>query len=760
MEAFSLRSAIQRLQSGQIIPVLIVSLISGLVVTTYQISFGSLIFNGYLSPYLSNGIGFCLMGVVMIASIEAVLSGNPGMVAIPTVASAVIVASIAGNLANALAGQTERIFPTVIAGITISSLLTGVVFIILGWFGLGNLIRFIPYPVIGGFLAGTGWLVFRGALKSMNGIALDWNSLPKFLETGALIRWLPGFALGVAILWISRKIKHYLVIPVIILTSIGTFFLILHLTNTTIPEAVKLGLLFEPFTPGSLWSLPPVQDLVLVDWGVILSQFGEIATLILISSITVLLYASGIEVTAGTEVNLNRELSACGLANLAAGFSASIPGYTIITMSVLSHRLGARSRMVGILVALICASFLFWGAGLIAFFPKPVLGAVLSYLGLTFLVDWLVMGVKRLSSLDYMIVVIIMIVMSSLGLLPGLATGIALAAGLFIVQYSQTPVVRHVLNGRTYQSRVTRSMPDLELIRQKGQALSIMEMQGFVFFGTANRVYEDIKTRLQDTHIEKLKMLILDFRQVNGIDASAALCFVRLKRLLRQNHVRLVFTSLKPQVEKVLRRDVLTSSDQDLWRVFPELDLGVEWFETQILETASTSLDQIQLQPGVAQPGIQAGGLAILFTTFRDELKTLSDSTEDALLKFLETLKPIELDAGQVIIHQGEPQDKLYFLDSGELLISYQISSNAEQIRMGAGGPGMIVGELGFYLGVPASATVSATKPGVVFSLSIEELADLERDNPAIAAILHRFLLKRISRQLLSAMETIDMLMA
>src|SRR5512143_1522021 len=139
----------QGLPPQRLLPILTVALISGLVVITYQVSFGSLIFSGDLSPYLSAGIGFCLMGVVLIGGIEALLSGNPGMVAIPTVGSAVIVATMGAQIANELSGAPERIFPTVTASITVAALLTGAAFLVLGWFKLGNLIRYIPYPVIG-----------------------------------------------------------------------------------------------------------------------------------------------------------------------------------------------------------------------------------------------------------------------------------------------------------------------------------------------------------------------------------------------------------------------------------------------------------------------------------------------------------------------------------------------------------------------------------------------------------------------------------
>jgi SulP family sulfate permease len=125
--------------------------------------------------------------------------------------------------------------------------------------------------------------------------------------------------------------------------------------------------------------------------------------------------------------------------------------------------------------------------------------------------------------------------MGSFGLLPGLGVGILLAVGLFIVQYSRVPVVRNAFSGRLYHSRVVRSHPQAELLRQEGQALLILELQGYVFFGTANRVYEELKERLASAQATPLRVVMLDFRRVIGIDASAALSFARLKRLLRQH---------------------------------------------------------------------------------------------------------------------------------------------------------------------------------------------------------------------------------
>jgi len=107
-----------------------------------------------------------------------------------------------------------------------------------------------------------------------------------------------------------------------------------------------------------------------------------------------------------------------------------------------------------LLIAAVSAGMMFFGGPLIALFPKPVLGGLLIFLGLSFLADWLYDGWNKLSRADYVIVVVIFLVMSLFGLLPGLGVGVALAAGLFIIQYSRVPVVRRTVSGRTYRSRV------------------------------------------------------------------------------------------------------------------------------------------------------------------------------------------------------------------------------------------------------------------------------------------------------------------
>src|SRR3972149_8599869 len=99
------------------------------------------------------------------------------------------------------------------------------------------------------------------------------------------------------------------------------------------------------------------------------------------------------------------------------------------------------------------------------------------------------------------------------------------------------------------------------------------------------------------------------------------------------------------------------------------------------------------------------------------------------------------------------------FLDAGELTIEYRTGEN-QTLRLETSGPGTIVGELGLYLGTPASASVTAAQPSTAYSLSFDNLRRLEMEDPLAAALLHRFLLKRVGQRLQPSLEAMDALAA
>ena len=102
------------------------------------------------------------------------------------------------------------VFATVLVAIGMSTLLTGIVFFALGRFRLGSLIRFIPYPVIGGFLAGSGWILSQGSITVMTGLPLTLDNLPALIGPDMVVKWLPGLGFACALMVTLRVFQPVL----------------------------------------------------------------------------------------------------------------------------------------------------------------------------------------------------------------------------------------------------------------------------------------------------------------------------------------------------------------------------------------------------------------------------------------------------------------------------------------------------------------------------------------------------------------------
>jgi len=317
----------------------------GLTEVMTQISFSALIFTGDLAAYISSGIGFLLFGAAAMCLVVSVLSSRPEMIASSQEVPAAIFSVMGVAIVVAIPNSLESAFYTLVATIIITSIIAGIVFILIGRFGLGRLVRYIPYPVVGGFLAGTGWLLIIGAVGVMLGEPLTFSNISTLFDNSILLMWLPATVFGVVMLVFHRRIDHSLLFPGLIVGGFILFYAVLAVTGTSIEEARSLGLLFEKMSRGGLWRPPPVSFLFDVQWLVVLSQAGSIAAIILVSVISLLLNTTGIELIIKQDVNLDRELTAAGIGNIAAGLGGGVVGYHALTVSALGHSIGASTRI-------------------------------------------------------------------------------------------------------------------------------------------------------------------------------------------------------------------------------------------------------------------------------------------------------------------------------------------------------------------------------------------------------------------------------
>jgi SulP family sulfate permease len=456
-----------KLQDVRVIPGLFAGAMSGTLVVIFSISLAALIFAGDLQGHLPAGIGIALTSAAIIGIISTLGSSFRPVIAAPQENTAVILALMATSISGYIKGKdpTADPLPTIVAAIALTAVVTGAFFLALGLLRLGKIVRFIPYPVVGGFLAGTGWLLVTGSFSVMTDVPLGLG----LLNTAALHLWLPGFLFGCVLTLILRRYHHFLLLPALLAGSILIFYVILLASGTPVSKAGEMGLLLGKIPSGGLWPPMSLSAVAAVNWSVIVREAGNVAATMILAAISILLNASGLELATEKEIDLDRELRTTGVANLATGLLGGMVGYLSLSESTLNHRAGANSRISGVMSAVFCIGALVVGAQAVSYFPKPVLGGLLLFLGLAFLVESVYDAWFRLPRVEYALVILILFVVATVGFLEGVATGIVVSSILFAVNYSRINVIKHAISGVDLRSNVDRRAID-ERILEEGWA--------------------------------------------------------------------------------------------------------------------------------------------------------------------------------------------------------------------------------------------------------------------------------------------------
>ncbi|WP_148314637.1 SulP family inorganic anion transporter [Sorangium cellulosum] len=700
--------------------------VSGTLVVTFDISLAALVFTHDFADRLSKGIGIFLVSSVIVGVIVALLSSFRPVIAAPQEDAAVIFASMASAIAAGVhkVDPNADAFPTVIVAIALTSVVAGGFFLLLGILRLGVLVRFIPYPVAGGFLAGAGWLLVQGSLSVMSGKPATLPMLPE-LFASSLDKVLTGLLFGLLLVALLRRYTNLLLLPILLVGSTGVFYLMLTLAGSSVTQAFADGWLLGPFPREGLW--PPVEasDLQKVNWPVLFDSGGNMVAVTVMAAITVLLSASGVELATEQEIDLDRELRATGVANIVGSMFGCVVGYMSMPESSMNFKTGANTRLAGLFAASVSALVLIIGADAISYYPRPVLGGLIAYLGFHFLINTLYEGYFRLRRTEYLVVVLILLVVAVWGFLLGVAVGLGVSLILFALSYSRIEVIRNAISGVHLRSNVARSDGEEMTLMERAKQLYILQLQGYVFFGTAYNLLTSAQQRIQSTDAE-IRYLLLDFRHVNGLDSSAIASFLRLRRLAKANSVRLILTEVPADIRNHLERGEVVIENDDVCRIYPDLDRGLEACENEIIQEAPPSM----LPP------------PMLFYDLQDVFNGRED-----MLRFLGYLERVEAPAGFDLFRQGDISKDLYLIESGELTAWLEIDGRKIK-RLRTMGPGSVVGESGLYMGEKRSATVTASRQATLYRLSEEALRRLTDEAPELAAAFHHFVVTLLARRI------------
>jgi len=590
-----------QLQPRNLLPSLSAGLVTGIIAVIRAISYAALIFTGSLSGYLSTGVGMAIFSNAVIGIVVALLAPFPGIIATPLAAPTAVLAT----LASAIALQMNDSFPpqeillTVIAAIIISTVLSGLLLLLLGRFKLGNQVQLIPHPVIGGFMGGTGLILIQGSLQVMTNVEFRLSQLSVYLQPEVFPNWITGVICALILLFVSNRYKHFLIIPGTLLAFIGIFYLGFFVTHTSFTEAkAQDWLLSFPIEESQLWQPLRPSQWGGIHWSVILQNWDAIASVIFICLLELVLTKNGIELFVRRDIDINRSLEAVGLSNVIAGLGSGMAGNQALPSTILVSKMGASRRLTGIICACVSLVVLFLGPSLLSFFPRPVIGALSFYLGLSLVIQWVYRTWFQLDVSEYLIILASLIVIFTVGFLEGIAVGFAAQLILFLYNYAQQDIINDDWDGIERRTEML-SFAASHLLEEKTHQIQLWQLQGYIFFATANRLVEKFRQLLDREQQYKLSYLIIDGSRLEGLDASAVLSCAKILRLAYQKQITIVYTNLNPSVEHKLDRGDALETDNPYCKHFSNLDQGLQWCESQLLqevsleESASLSYDSL-----------------------------------------------------------------------------------------------------------------------------------------------------------------------
>jgi SulP family sulfate permease len=697
--------------------------VCGLTIIVFAASYAALIFAGPLAAGQPAGFVAMFMSCLVTGLGAAVWSSLRFASASPDGNSTVVLAAIAMQIQHTMgpAASAEALGATVVTMLMLAAIGVGGVIAVLGLLRAGRIVRFIPYQVTAGFLGATGWSLTLGGMAVGVGMPLDWAA---FAAADVQLKLAAAMLVGVALLVVVPRLRSPLAVPGVLAIAVALHHVIAAWLGVSVAAQTQSGWLLN--APAHLsvnipWS---PETLRLVDWTALEAAAPGLLAVLLVAVVSLLLGVNAIEVAAGTDADIDRELRVGGLSSVASGLLGGTLGYISLSRSLLLLRTGAKTRLAPCVAALVVGLLPILMPGALGLAPRPVLGGLLIFLGLQLLDEWVVRSRRSLSTAEWLTVLLVVAVTSRFGFVVGVFTGVALGCANFAVSCSRAAPTRARYRGDVAASHVSRPAADRALLHADGAGLLVLHLQGFLFFGTANRLLEDVRAEIAAMP-GRMRFLILDFQNVDGIDGSALSSFGRIQLLAAAEGIALVLTAVPPGVAKRLR--TLRPATGAQLRRFETLDQGLEWSEEARLA---------DLQRGVT-----------VAPTIEDELGAMFGHPGVAA-RFIGRLDPRMVPEGTVLIQQHDRSDELMFVESGRVSINLQLPDGSEY-RVRTMGMGAMIGEIGFLLGEPRTATVRADTACRVLCLTRAMLGRIERDDPDLGFAFHRAMAQLLAHRLI-----------
>ena len=532
---------------------------AGIVALPLALAFGIQAFGGVNDPSAaSTGALAGIVGATMLGFFAALLGGTHSQISGPTGPMTVVTATLIGGVWASSGGSLAD----VLISMSLAGLFCGLFQILFGIIKLGKYIRYIPYPVLSGFMSGIGVIIILQQLYPLVGLKGSGTmvdllmGIPHAVSQGisitALLLGLGTIAIIYLLPLLTKKIPATLV-ALVVMTVVSLFC---HLDGRYIIGDIPSGLPMPFFAKAGL-------DMASVDWlAVLKAAVIPGLTLAGLGSIDTLLTSVVADNITKTKHNSNKELIGQGIGNAVAGLFCGLPGAGATMRTVVNVKSGGRTQLSGMVHALLLLAVLLGLGGLVKYVPLSVLAGILITVG------WGIIDFKgfkdllRIPKADAVVLIVVFLVTVFVDLLTAVGIGMVIACVLFMKRASDLVEGGYSSSAMT-SADVRKGLPDPGLPNfdktlpwgdeggitdEMRRHIYIQRLNGPIFFGTINKFKEVMEDVPSDAKVVIIRMKLVSFMDQSGLYAMETAI-----KDLQARGITVLMTIIQPQPMYMLR---------------------------------------------------------------------------------------------------------------------------------------------------------------------------------------------------------------
>lgn len=488
---------------------------AGIVALPLALAFGIQAFSGVSDPQAASlGAYVGLTGAMLLGFFAALFGGTHSQISGPTGPMTVITATLVSGAWAASGGSLSEVF----ISMALAALFCGLFQILFGIIKIGKYVRYIPYPVLSGFMSGIGVIIILQQLyplvgQSGSGSMIDQLAgLPEAFSHTSLTALLLGIG-TVAIIYlfplITKKVPSTLV-ALIVMTVVSLF---INMDGVAIIGEIPSGLPV-PFFANANVSLSGIN------WGAVLvAAIIPGLTLAGLGSIDTLLTSVVADNITKTKHNSNRELIGQGIGNAVAGLFCGLPGAGATMRTVVNVKSGGRTQLSGMVHALLLLAILLGLGSVVKYVPLSVLAGILITVG------WGIIDFKGFKDLvkipraDAVVLIVVFLVTVFVDLLTAVGIGMVIACVLFMKRASDLVEGGYSSQEMTNFDKESPWADEGGMPDTVAHKIYIQRLNGPIFFGTINKFKEVMQTVPADAKIVIIRMRLVSFMDQSGLYA-------------------------------------------------------------------------------------------------------------------------------------------------------------------------------------------------------------------------------------------------